>query len=463
MTKAETLRYRRNALREKLDGACVLVYSGTSRYQNIESNLLPFRASSYFLYLFGRIAANVIGVIGETESVLFLPERDLDTLIWEGDGEPVSAIAQRSGVDRVLERGQLGEYLDGVRTLSVLGLAEGESLGERDMTSALGRKIDFRFTDSVLLSSIAELRLSHDDLGIDELRRAGQMTASALLVGMANTEVGKTDLQLKNMMEAHCLRTGFRQSFPSIVTVRSEVLHQMSSEDVLRDGDLLLADIGAETPFGYAGDCTRCWPVSGRFSSEQSEIYDIVKDAHDRAIDALEIGRWFLDVHQVACRSICEGLKRIGILRGASEQLLASGVHTLFFPHGVGHLIGLDVHDMEDIGDEVQYEAPAVRSSKFGYCNLRLNRRLRSGMAVTIEPGIYFIPALLDDPVRRLPFADLIDEVQLNRFRSVRGVRLEDAVLLHSSGIEILTGNVPIERSDVERVLSIKQRGETAA
>jgi Xaa-Pro aminopeptidase len=236
--------------------------------------------------------------------------------------------------------------------------------------------------------------------------------------------------------------------------VHGEVLHNNQYQHQLNFGDLLLADVGAETAMGWAGDVTRTWPVSGRFSDRQREIYEIVLTAHDSCIAAIKPGVEYQDIHISACRTIAAGLKDLGILKGKVDDLVEMDAHALFFPHGVGHLLGLDVHDMEDLGDLAGYETGRVRSDRFGLCYLRLNRPLRAGMLVTIEPGFYQVPAILQDPERRMKYKDVVNWERLAQFADVRGIRIEDDVLVTETDCEVLTVTLPTDPDAIEQQLA---------
>ncbi|MDR9404540.1 MAG: M24 family metallopeptidase, partial [Halothece sp. Uz-M2-17] len=200
----------------------------------------------------------------------------------------------------------------------------------------------------------------------------------------------------------------------------------------------------------WASDITRTFPVSGQFSATQREIYDLVLSAHDACIAAVAPGVEYKDIHWQAAKIITEGLVEIGILRGNVSDLLEKDAHALFFPHGVGHLLGLDVHDMEDLGDRAGYAPGRQRSQRFGLGNLRLDRPLQSGMTVTIEPGFYQVPAILNDTNTREQYQDMINWERLTQFADVRGIRIEDDVLVTSEGADVLTAKLPCERDRVE-------------
>jgi len=256
-------------------------------------------------------------------------------------------------------------------------------------------------------------------------------------------------------MEQHIASEGCVSAYPPIVTTRGQVLHNHDSSRRTAKGDLLLADVGAETPAGWAGDITRTWPVSGRWSPAQSEIYAVVLSAHAAAIATVKPGVRFRDVHLAAARAITRGLVDLDLLRGDPEELTAGGAHALFFPHGVGHLLGLDVHDMEDLGDAAGYPAGRTRAAQFGLHALRLDRELQAGMVVTIEPGFYQVPALLGDAeALGLPVTALNKET-IARFPDVKGIRIEDDVLVTEQNCEILTEGLP---RDLESVAALAAR-----
>jgi Xaa-Pro aminopeptidase len=304
--------------------------------------------------------------------------------------------------------------------------------------------------DLALQDAMIALRLVHDEGAIAELRRAAEATVAAHLAGMAATRVGVTEHAIRAAMEGELMRRGMGTSYGSIVSVRGEILHNHSHSGVMKEGDLLLADVGAETALGFAGDVTRTWPVSGRFAGAQRALYEVVLAAQQRAIACCTVGTRYRDVHLAACRAIAEGLVGLGILRGDVDELVADGVHATFFPHGIGHLLGLDVHDMEDLGDRAGYAPGRARSTQFGLGYLRLDRDLLPGMAVTIEPGFYAVPAILGDPERRRVAKDRIDFGRLEAFASVRGIRIEDDVLVTAGGPEVLTAALPKDVSAVE-------------
>jgi Xaa-Pro aminopeptidase len=248
-------------------------------------------------------------------------------------------------------------------------------------------------------------------------------------------------------MEERIVACGMGHAYAPIVTVRGEVLHDERHHRTLDADSLVLADVGAETPEGWAADITRTWPASGRFSATQRELYQIVLDAQQAALHTVAPGVEYRDVHRVARRQLVTGLIDLGILKGSIEDLQARGASALFFPHGIGHLLGLDVHDMEDLGDRAGYAAGRSRSTDPAERFLRLDRKLTPGMIVTVEPGFYRVEHLFaGDP----SLHDAIDESVLNRYGDVRGIRIEDDVRVTETGCEVLSAAIPKEIDDVE-------------
>jgi Xaa-Pro aminopeptidase len=270
---------------------------------------------------------------------------------------------------------------------------------------------------------------------------------------MKATRPGGLEAGVRAAMESELAARGMTVAYNSIVTVHGEVLHNNHYHHRLEANDLLLADVGAETPGGWAGDVTRTWPVSGRFSSTQREMYEVVLRAQQATIAAVKPGVRYRDLHLLAARHLTEGLVDLGILAGDPQELVADGVTALLFPHGVGHLLGLDVHDMEDLGDRAGYAPGRQRATEFGLRYLRLDRDLVAGMAVTIEPGLYVVPAILEDAELGRRAQGRLRRDRLAAFSDVRGIRIEDDVLVTATGAEVLTAAIPKTPAAVETAM----------
>jgi Xaa-Pro aminopeptidase len=285
------------------------------------------------------------------------------------------------------------------------------------------------------------------------MRAAARVTDLAHRAGMRATRPGVREAEVVAAMEAEIVRNGCVHAYLPIVTREGEVLHDERHHRVLAAGDLLLADVGAETPGGWASDVTRTWPVTGTYSTTQRALYEIVLAAQQAAIDSVRPGVRYRDVHRTAGKELLRGLIALGLFRGDVEELYARGAAALFFPHGIGHLLGLDVHDLEDLGDRAGYAPGRTRSTNFGDRYLRLDRDLEPGMVVTIEPGYYRIPYLLERPEEVGELESALDRRVLSELADVRGIRIEDDVLVTESGADVLTASIPKAPGDVERAV----------
>jgi Xaa-Pro aminopeptidase/Xaa-Pro dipeptidase len=434
---AAALRQRRQRL-ATLISVPVVLWSGQSPSRNFPANSYPFRASSHFLYFAGLNLPKAAIALQGSHLTLFWDEPTPAEVLWHGPGPTRSQLAEQIGADDARPLADLERYCAGAATIAVQ-----DSATRQQQERLLGRSLVApklaQEPDLSLAGAIAQVRLCHDDLALAEMRRAAQVTRRAHAAGRAATATATTEAEVRAAMEQVILAADMTPAYSSIVTVHGEVLHNCHYGHRLEPGDLLLADVGAETPLGWAADMTRTWPVSGQFSPTQRDLYDIVQAAHDRCIEAIAPGVEYREIHLLAARVLAEGLVSLGILRGAPEELVEQDAHALFFPHGVGHLLGLDVHDMEDLGDLAGYEPGRTRSDRFGLCYLRLDRPLRPGMVVTVEPGFYQIPALLQDPEKRDRYSALVNWDRLAAFADVRGIRIEDDVLVTATGGEVLT------------------------
>jgi Xaa-Pro aminopeptidase len=298
-----------------------------------------------------------------------------------------------------------------------------------------------------------DIRLRHDEAALAQIRAAAQGSAEAHIAGMRATAPGGTETAVAATMIGELRRRGLDDAYGPIVTVHGEVLHNEHQVNALAEGDLLLADVGGETREGWSSDITRVWPVSGAFSATQRAIYDIVLAANVAAIGKARAGVRYRHVHETAGRVIVEGLRSLGIFKGDVDGLLERNAAALFFPHGVGHLLGLDVHDMEDLGDRAGYAPGRERSTRFGDRFLRLDRDLEPNMIVTIEPGFYQVPAILEDETYTRAVGADLDRSILAKFADVRGIRIEDDVLVTSGDPEVLTSGVPKDAAAVEAVV----------
>jgi Xaa-Pro aminopeptidase len=444
---------RREALLAALPGQTVVLPCGQPRPRNYAATTFPFRPHSHFLYFFGWGVPGAMGVLADGRAALYLPAPAPDDALWSGPQPAFAEIAAALGVG-LAPLDTLPGALAG-RGGATLPAPDAET--RQQQAALLGRPIEVRSfsnEDSALADAVIALRLHHDDAAVRELQRAAEVTALAHAAGMRATRPGVRESVVRAAMEAEMTALGCATAYGSIVTVHGEILHNESYANTLCAGDLLLCDVGAESPGGWAGDVTRTWPVDGRYSPLQADLYDVVLEAQRAAIAAVRPGARYRDLHLLATERLATGLTDLGLLRGDAGERAHDGTAALFFPHGVGHLLGLDVHDMEDLGDRAGYAPGRARANEPGLRYLRLDRDLEEGMAVTIEPGVYFVPAALDDPETRRRAGDRVDWDRVEKYRNLRGIRIEDDVLITPSGAQVLTAAIPKDRFAIETIMA---------
>jgi Xaa-Pro aminopeptidase len=426
-----------------------LFVAGRARPRNFPANVYPYRAESHFLYFVGRGIEGAALLLESHGSVLYAPEPDPEEELWTGRQPSFAELEAELG----LEVKPLSELAPPVETGTIpaqdleTALWQSELLG-RDLEPGSGP--DLRGADRDLCEAVVALRLVQDSWAIAQLRQASEVTLLAHQAGMRATRPGLYEAVVRGAMEGAILAAGCVCAYQPIVTVAGEVLHSNRYSSAIGEQDLVLADVGAETPEGFAGDVTRVWPAGSKFSATQRELYEVVLGAQLDAIAAVRPGVRYLDVHRTAGRSLVRGLLGLGILRGDALDLYERGAAALFFPHGVGHLLGVDVHDMEDLGDRAGYAPGRSRATALGDRYLRLDRDLVAGMAVTIEPGFYRIKRILERPEEVGALESALDRSALARYRDVRGIRIEDDILVTADGCEVLSAGIPKTVAEIE-------------
>ncbi len=448
-TLAQTLHRRRKKLAKLIDRP-VILWSGQASSRNFPSNRFPFRASSHFLYFAGLPIENAAIRLENGKLSLFKDDASPDTILWHGEMPTREEIAQVIGADMAYPLAELVSQAEGAATIAVQ-----DRKTYQEQIDTLNRTVNGfpQGIDLQLAKAIIKLRLICDADALAELRQAAFVSVQAHKIGMATTLNVRTEAEVRGAMEGVIMANNMTCAYSSIVTVQGEILHNEDYGYPLQSGGLLLADVGAETEMGWACDLTRTWPVRGTFSSTQRAIYDLVLAAHDACLEKVSPNVEYRDIHLLAASIITAGLVDLGILRGKVEDLVAMDAHALFFPHGIGHLLGLDVHDMEDLGDLAGYETGRKRSDRFGLSYLRLHRPLKPGMVITIEPGFYQVPAILNNPKHRARYHSVVDWERLAQFADVRGIRIEDDVLVTQEGREVLTVELPTQAEAIEQIV----------
>lgn len=447
---------RRLRLADLLPGIPVLLLSGKARTRNYQAATYPFRAHSHYLFFGAPPEPEHFLLILNGDATLYRHPSDVDDEVWHGKGVDDDELIQEYDLTAVKSLEELKSDLSTLGLDEVLSVPSSDPASNELLSSFLGRvPTHDADPDTDLVDALVELRLRHDEVGQRELRKAAAESVRGQKAIMRAARAGMKEFSLRGLFESALAENGSVPSFQPIISTAGEVLHNPYYKGTLQDGDLLLIDAGAELENGWSGDLTRVVPVSGTFSPSQKALYNVVDRARQAGVEGVTPGVHFRDLHLKVAKVLTEGLVELGILKGDPSELVEKGVHALFFPHGLGHLVGLDVHDMEDLGDRAGYGEEESRSEQFGLSYLRLSRELEEGMAVTIEPGYYRIPALLDGPLGQR-FAEHLDREVLAKYDDVRGIRLEDMVLVTAVGGELLSADLPVAADEVEAMLAAR-------
>lgn len=452
---------RRRRLSEVV-GAPVLLGTNGVRPRNLPMNSVPFRADSTFLYYTGCTEPGAYALLVDGHCTLFLQPPEPGDELWHGEVASLEQRRAQHGVESVKPLHALDAACEPHRG-RLQTLAVPDTAVTQRLSRLVGRPLAFPGTPGhdTLVNAVIEQRRRRDDWELGEMRVAAAIAGEAHRAAMRATRVGGHEREVAALFDAVVAARGATNSYHSIVTVRGEVLHNPDYKHPLRDGDLLLLDGGAETPSGYASDVTRTWPVNGRFSPRQRDVYALTLAANEACIPMVTAGRRYADIHWAATRVLASGLRDLGLLEGNVDGLVESGAAGIFFPHGVGHLIGLDVHDLENFGDRPAYAPGRQRPTQFGARFLRLDLDLEPNVVVTIEPGIYVVPAILHDAALRTQFAAQVNFAAAESWIGFGGVRVEDDVCVRPGGEppEVLTATIP---KTIDAVEALVGRGPSA-
>lgn len=441
---------RRKRLKEILGSGQVLIMGNNEAPMNYKANTYRFRQDSNFSYFFGINMAGLAGFIDidNDKEIIFGHELTIDDIIWEGPVEPLSSLAEKVGVNTIKPLDELKNTIDktAVKYLPVYR-------GEREifLKETLGVKTEASVD---LIKAVVALRSIKTEEEIVEMTEAVNITREMHIAAMQSAKPGKHEYEIVARILNSVKSQNAELAYPVILSVNGQTLHNHYHGNVMNSGQLLLNDSGAETEMYYAGDITRTFPVSGKFTQKQKDIYEIVLKMENNSIEALKPGTKYRDIHIGANRILLEGLSNLGLISGNLEDMLSQGVGGLFMPHGLGHAIGLDVHDMEDLGEQyVGYREGLERSTQLGLKSLRLAKELESGNVLTVEPGCYFIPELIEKYKSEKVFAEFVNYGKLAEYYDFGGVRIEDNILVTETGFKVLGDSIPKTIEEVEFVM----------
>ena len=458
MFDASIYRERRSALMRLLPETLILLPGASAMPIDFAANTHPFVQDGTFRYFFGVDRPDLAGVIDAATGrcAVFGAEDGLDDVIWFGLRPSLAEEGARAGVSGIGSMAALVDDLDGARRSSRAILRTPSHSAETALL--VGRLLGGGWPEpasSELMDAIITLREVKAPEELAEMELAITASAEMHHAAMAATRPGRREREIGGQVEGLVRARGMRLAYQSILTARGEVLHNPEMNALLAAGDLVLHDGGARAPSGYCADVTRTFPASGRFDPLQRQLYEVVLGAQSQAIDGCRSGRRFLDLHLEAARSMAASLVELGLFRGEPDEIVASGAYALCFQTGLGHLIGLDVHDMESFGeDRIGYGGGTERSSLFGLRSLRLAKPLREGMTVTVEPGLYFIPQLIDAWRAEARHASMIDYEAFERMKGFGGIRIEDDVVVTADGGRVLGPAVAKSVAEIEERMS---------
>ncbi|MGQ7871093.1 aminopeptidase P family protein [Sunxiuqinia sp. sy24] len=451
---------RRQKLTEKLDDGVVLILGNTDSPMNYKDNTYHFRQDSNFLYFFGLDIQNLAGIIdlNSGEEILFGDDFTIDDIIWMGPQASMQEQAAKVGVKKTMPTRQLftyvGEAVKQGRKIHFAPPYRAENKILLHELTGLAPALQQEQASLPLIKAIIELRSIKDQGEVEELRKAAAAGYEMHVAAMKMAMPGVWEQTIAGTIEGISLANGNPPSFPIILSQNGETLHNHDHSSVLQKGKLMLVDAGAQTDMCYASDFTRTSPVGGQFTQKQREVYEIVLAANNQATALAKPGVTYMSVHREAAKVIASGLKALGLMKGDVDAAVEAGAHALFMPHGLGHMMGLDVHDMEDLGQTaVGYDDEIRPSEQFGAASLRLGRKLQTGFVITNEPGIYFIPALIDKWKAEKINADFINFDCLEAYRDFGGIRLEDDLLITENACELIGERIPITPEEVEATM----------
>lgn len=447
---------RREKLKKSVGSGILLFLGNDDMGRNYEDNAFGYRQDSSFLYFFGQAYAGLSAIIDidENKEIIFGDELSIDYIVWMGTQPTLHEKCENAGISitmpaaevvnylqKAMSKGQKIHYLPPYRAEHRLKLFYW--LGIHPQKQDEGVSVDF-------MKAIINQRNYKSAIEIEEIEKACVVTADMHIEAIKYMQPGMRESDVAAVIERVASAAGYGLSFPTIATINGQTLHNHYHGNVIKEGDLFLIDAGAETPMGYAGDMSSTVCVGKKFTRKQKEIYDVQNEMYTETVKALRPGVTFESVHDIAATVLVNRFKELGLMKGDTETAVREGAHAMFFPHGLGHMMGLDVHDMENFGEELVGYDGKPKSKQFGRKSLRLARTLEPGFVHTIEPGIYFIPELIDLWRGQNKFTDFINYDKVEEYKNFGGIRNEQDYLITETGSRLLGKKKPLTTEEVE-------------
>ena len=457
MFSRDTYEKRRMALKQEFEKGLILICGNTLLPMNFKDNNFRFIQDSTFLYYFGLNRENLFGIIDidNDEEYIFGDEITMEDVIWMGPQEKLKDQCEEVGIENLRPLSYLSNYIQAtldkrlpVRFVPIYNPSIKIEIGECFGVTA---KTINTYASEELCYAVAKQRNLKSPEEVKEIEKAVNITRKMHLEAMRKVKPGMKEYEVAALLENIAKSKNCLLSFPSICTKNGQILHNNSYENTLREGDLLLIDAGARLNNGYCGDMTTTIPVSGKFNERQKEVYNILIKMFNRAEELIAPGITYKEVHLEVSRVLAKGLKDMKILKGAVDEIVLKGVHALFMPHGLGHMMGLDVHDMENFGEVIVGYNGQAKSEQFGLSSLRLGRELEDGFVFTVEPGIYFIPELIKKWRNENKFLENINYLELEKYMDFGGMRYEGDFLVTKNGGIRLGETMPKSAEEIEQ------------
>lgn len=462
MFDSSVYKQRRQALREKVGHGLILILGNNEAPANYPDNTYKFRQDSSFLYFFGHSHPGYAGVmdIEAGEDYFFGNDVTMDDIIWMGPQPSVKDLAAQVGVEKSFPFDKLKEFIGKAisqrRPIHFLPPYRYDNMLLLEDLTGIRASMTKQHASVELIKAVVALRSVKEACEIAEIDKACNIGYEMHTAAMRLCKPGVSEQYIAGILDGIASSYGNMVSFATILTQNGQTLHNHDHSHLLEAGRLMLTDAGAESVTNYCSDHTRTIPVGGKFTSRQRGVYSIVLDCHDKALELAHPGVTYKSVHLEVCKVLAQGLKDLGLMKGDVNEAVAAGAHALFMPHGLGHMMGIDVHDMEDLGQcYVGYDDEIRPSDQFGLASLRMGRRLQEGFVITDEPGCYFIPALIDKWKAENMHKDFLNYEAIEKFKDFGGIRLEDDILIIPGGSRF-TGekHIPITISEVEQIMN---------
>jgi Xaa-Pro aminopeptidase len=450
---------RRARLKERVGSGLFLFFGNEESPMNYPANTYHFRQDSSFLYFFGLNTPSLAALmdVDQGKDMIFGNDVDIEDIIWMGHLPTMKERAAQVGVSETAPLARLEatikEIMQKGKTIHYLPPYRPENVQKTAHLLGIEHDSVKKYASKEFIRAVVAQRNVKIPEEIAQMELAHEVTYDMYVTAMKMAKPGVYEHEIVGRMEGIVSAADCHLAFPIILTKNGQILHNHYHGNQLAEGDLLVMDAGSDSPMNYASDITRTVPVGGKFTEKQKQIYEIVLQAQETAIQNIKPGIMYKDIHLLAAAVIASGLKEIGLMKGDMAAAVDEGAHALFFPHGLGHMIGLDVHDMEDLGEDyVGYDDTVQRSSQFGLAYLRLAKKLEPGYVLTVEPGVYFIPALIDQWLADNKFRQFIDYEKLEEYRDFGGIRIEDDVLVTQVGNQVLGKSIPKTIRDIEEI-----------